>query len=63
MYLIGNNCRIHSATGVIQYLFWQMHLMSTLYVRDWSLVILFALIPLIVNEIIKVFIRVKNKEE
>lgn len=34
-----------------------------LSVRDWSLVILFALIPLIVNEIIKVFMRVKNKEE
>lgn len=32
-----------------------------LSLRDWTLVIAFALIPLIVNEIIKVFFRIKEK--
>lgn len=34
-----------------------------LSLQDWGLVIAFALIPLIVNEIIKIFMRLKQKEE
>lgn len=34
-----------------------------LSLRDWGIVILFSLVPLIVNEIIKVFMRIKQREE